>query len=150
MSQDVQSRFLLRFDRIWAQARRVQLVQAICWGVLLALAGLGLLAAFDYAFELSHTLRVIGLSTVAVASAGVALGLVVASLRRWRRSATAATIEEVFPQLGQRIRTTVQFGEMSSAEIRHEGVATTLVTALEDDTVKLAQPLPLDAVIPWK
>src|SRR5204863_5613793 len=61
-----------------------------------------------------------------------------------------ATIEEVFPQLGQRIRTTVQFGEMSSDEIQHEGVATTLVTALEDDTVKLAQPLPLDAVIPWK
>lgn len=145
-----QSTFLNRFDRIWAQARRVQLVQAICWGVVLALAGLGLLAAADYGLELSHRLRLIGLSVVAITSAGLAIGLVVASLRRWRRSATAATIEEVFPQLGQRIRTTVQFGEMSSAENRHQGVATTLVSALEDDTVKLAQPLPLDAVIPWK
>jgi hypothetical protein len=150
MSHDVSSRFLNRFDRIWAQARRVQLVQAVCWGVLLALAGLGLLAAIDYAFELSRTLRIVGLSVMALAAASLALGLVVISLRRWRRSATAATIEEVFPQLGQRIRTTVQFSEMSTAEIQHEGVATTLVSALEDDTVKLAQPLPLDAVIPWK
>lgn len=145
-----QSRFLNRFDRIWSQARRVQLVQAACWGILIALGGLGLLAAIDYAVELSHLLRVIGLSLVAVASGGLAIALVVGSLRRWRRSATAATIEEVFPQLGQRIRTTVQFGEMSSDEIQHEGVKTTLVSALEDDTVKLAQPLPLDAVIPWK
>jgi hypothetical protein len=145
-----QTRFLLRFDRIWAQARRVQLIQALCWGLLAVLAGWGILAAADYALELSHTVRVIGLSMVAVASAALAIGLVVASLRRWRRGATAATIEEVFPQLGQRIRTTVQYGEMSSDEIQHEGVATTLVSALEDDTVKLAQPLPLDAVIPWK
>jgi hypothetical protein len=145
-----QARFLNRFDRIWSQARRVQLVQALCWGLLFALAGLGLLAAVDYAVELSHLLRVIGLSIVGIASLGLIVALVVASLRRWRRTATAATIEEVFPQLGQRIRTTVQFGEMSSDEIQHEGVATTLITALEDDTVKLAQPLPLDAVIPWK
>src|SRR5678815_5454236 len=98
-----QTRFLRRFDRIWSQARRVQLVQALCWGVLTALAGLGLLAAADYALELSHTLRLIGLSVVAVAAGGVAIGLVIESLRRWRRNATAATIEEVFPQLGQRI-----------------------------------------------
>ena len=145
-----QARFLNRFDRIWSQARRVQLVQALCWGLLFALAGLGLLAAVDYAVELSHLLRLIGLSIVGIAAVGLIVALVVASLRRWRRTATAATIEEVFPQLGQRIRTTVQFGEMSSDEIQHEGVATTLVTALEDDTIKLAQPLPLDAVIPWK
>lgn len=145
-----QSKFLIRFDRIWAQARRVQLVQALCWGVLAALGGLALLAAADYSLELSHTFRLLGLSSVGVLSAGTAIALIAGSLHRWRRSATAATIEDVFPQLGQRIRTTVQYGEMSSEEIQHEGVATTLVAALEDDTVQLALPLPLDAVIPWK
>src|SRR5207249_4634763 len=51
---------------------------------------------------------------------------------------------------GQRIRTTVQYGPLSDPQIEHEGIATSLVTALEDDTVRRAQPLPLDAVIPWK
>ncbi|MCY0464288.1 hypothetical protein OVW20_29325, partial [Klebsiella pneumoniae] len=74
----------------------------------------------------------------------------VQSVRRWRRQATAAAIEQVFPQLGQRIRTTVQFSPLSSGEIEEEGVATTLVCALEEDTVERAQPLPLDAVVPWK
>ena len=87
-----QTRFLRRFDRIWSQARRVQLVQALCWGVLTALAGVGLLAATDYAFELSHMLRLIGLSVVAVAASGVAIGLVVESLRRWRRGLDVRTI----------------------------------------------------------
>jgi hypothetical protein len=144
------SRFLRRFDRIWSQARRVQLVQALCWGILAALAGLGLLAAGDYLFEMSRNARLIGLGVVIVAALGITIVLVVQSLRRWQRNATAAAIEVVFPQLGQRIRTTVQYGEMSSSQIEHEGVATTLVTALEEDTVRLAQPLPLDAVIPWK
>jgi hypothetical protein len=76
--------------------------------------------------------------------------LSVQSVRRWRRTATAAAIEQVFPQLGQRIRTTVQFGPLSSDQLGEAGVATNLVTALEDDTVRRAQPLPLDAVIPWK
>jgi len=150
MASHEKSRFLRRFDRIWSQARRVQLVQALCWGILTVLAGLGLLAAADYWLEMSRPLRQTGLAVAVLASLGVAIGLVIQSLRKWQRTATAATIEEVFPQLGQRIRTTVQYGELSSEEIQHEGVVTTLVDALEEDTVKVAQPLPLDAVIPWK
>jgi hypothetical protein len=144
------SRFLRRFDRIWSQARRVQVFQALCWGLLSALAGLGLLAAADYWLEIPLQARIAGLVMVGLASLVVTISLIVQSLRRWHRNATAAAIEVVFPQLGQRIRTTVQYGELSTDEIVHEGVATTLVTALEEDTVQVAQPLPLDAVIPWR
>ncbi|MEX2027823.1 MAG: hypothetical protein WEH44_10980, partial [Pirellulaceae bacterium] len=147
---DTKSAFVSRFDRIWAQARRVQLSQALCWGVLTALAGIALLAAVDYCWELPRLARVAALVATGVAAVTIAVMLSVQSVRRWQRQATAATIEQFFPQLGQRIRTTVQYGELSAEKIAGEGVATTLVGALEADTVKRAQPLPLDAVVPWK
>jgi hypothetical protein len=147
---DTKSLFVSRFDRIWAQARRVQLSQALCWGVLTALAGIALLAALDYWWELPRLARMAALIVTGVAAVSVAVVLSIQSVRRWQRQATAAAIEQVFPQLGQRIRTTVQYGELSTGQIESEGVATTLVGALEADTVKRAQPLPLDAVVPWK
>jgi hypothetical protein len=147
---DTKSAFVSRFDRIWAQARRVQLSQALCWGVLTALAGIALLAAIDYWWELPRLARIGALVATAIAAVVVAVMLSVQSVRRWQRQATAATIEQFFPQLGQRIRTTIQYGELSQGQIEGEGVATNLVGALEADTVKRAQPLPLDAVVPWK
>jgi hypothetical protein len=150
MSADTKSAFITRFDAIWAQARRVQLSQALCWAVLAALAGIALLAAADYWLELPLALRLAAVVAISVGAIAVAISLAVQSVRRWRRQATAAAIEQVFPQLGQRIRTTVQYGELSDGQIAEEGVATTLVAALEDDTIQRADPLPLDAVIPWK
>ena len=150
MSTGSKSDFLSRFDSIWAQARRVQLSQAICWALLTLLAGIALLAAADYWLELPLVLRIGAMGVIGVGSIAVAITLAMKSVRRWRRQATAAAIEQVFPQLGQRIRTTVQYGEMKSGQIEEAGVATTLVTALEADTVRAAQPLPLDAVVPWK
>jgi hypothetical protein len=147
---ETRSSFVRRFDRIWLQARRVQLWQALCWSLLTALAGVAMLAAIDYACELSRPWRVAGVAAIAVAALAVVAYLAFRSLRRWKRNATASAIERVFPQLGQRIRTTVQYGDLSAGEIQASGVATTLVAALEDDTVRRAQPLPLDAVVPWK
>ena len=144
------SNFIRRFDSIWSQARRVQLSQALCWAILTLVAGIACLAAIDYWLELPRPLRIAGMAVVGVVSATVAVALAVFSVRRWQRNATAATIEEFFPQLGQRIRTTVQYGELSNHEMQEAGVATALVAALEDDTTRVAQPLPLDAVIPWK
>lgn len=150
MSADSKSAFISRFDAIWAQARRVQLSQAVCWAVLTALAGVALLAAADYWLELPLPLRWGAMAAIVVGAVAVAVSLAMQSVRRWRRQATAAAIEQVFPQLGQRIRTTVQYGELSDGQIADEGVAGSLVTALETDTIERASPLPLDAVIPWK
>jgi hypothetical protein len=128
----------------------VQISQALCWAALTLLAGIAALAAIDYWLELPLALRIAAMAAIGVGSIAVAVSLALKSVRRWRRQATAAAIEQVFPQLGQRIRTTVQYGELEAGEIEEAGVATTLVTALEADTVRAAQPLPLDAVIPWK
>ena len=89
--------FLSRFDHIWAQARRVQLSQALCWAILTLLAGIALLAAADYWLELPLALRLAAIAAVVVGSVAVAISLGVQSVRRWQRQATAATIEKVFP-----------------------------------------------------
>src|SRR4051794_15059451 len=88
-----ESVFMERFNQIWAQARRVELTQAACWALLTALAGLALLAAADYWLELSRPTRIASLGLISIASIAVAARLVVCSLRRWQRQATAATIE---------------------------------------------------------
>src|SRR5947208_4129846 len=147
---EIRSAFVPRFNRIWAQARLVQLAQALCWAVLVVLAGLTLLAAADYWLELSRLSRILAVAAIGLSAIMVGATLSVQSFRRWQRNATAAAIEHVFPQLGQRIRTTVQYGDLSAGEIEDIGIANTLVAALEDDTIRLAQPLPLDAVVPWK
>ncbi|HWB11416.1 MAG TPA: DUF4175 family protein [Pirellulales bacterium] len=150
MSAETRSSFIRRFDHIWQQARRVQLGQAVCWSLLTALGGVATLAAVDYACELNRPWRVTAASATALAALAVAGYLAVRSLRRWQRNATASAIERVFPQLGQRIRTTVQFGDLAPRDIEASGATSTLVAALEDDTIRRAQPLPLDAVVPWR
>ena len=146
---EFRSAFVRRFDRIWARARRVQISQAFCWALLTMLAGLWLLAAADFWFELSLGVRRVAVIAVGLSSIGVAIALVVRSLHRWRRQATAVTIEHVFPQLGQRIRTTVECAELNSGQLQRAGLVRALVAALDADTIRVAQPLPLDAVVPW-
>ena len=93
-----------------------------------------LLAAADYYLELSLAVRTGAVLTIGAAAIVVAAVLVVHSLRRWRRQTTAATMEYVFPQLGQRIRTTVECAELSSTQIANAGMARSLVVALDDDS----------------
>ena len=66
MSTDTRSTFVTRFDRIWAQARRVQLWQSLCWGVLTALGGIALLTGVDYLLELPHLLRTVAMVAIGV------------------------------------------------------------------------------------
>lgn len=150
MPGEPRSRFVQRFNRIWLQARAVQLWQSLGWTILAGLAGLAAVMLLDYYWELTHGARVVAMAVVGAATLGVGLSLCVASLRQWGRGATAAAIEQFFPQLGQRVRTTVQFGELPAVQVEHEGIASTLVAALEEDTLRRAMPLPLDAVVPWR
>ena len=77
-------------------------------------------------------------------------GKVIAPFRWWTRPRTAVEIESRFPQLGQRIRTVVQYAELSLERIHSEGAAPSLVDALEQETEIKVQPLPLDRIVPWR
>ena len=90
-----------------------------------------------------------GLAVAAVVSLAVLLARVVLPMRWWTRPRTAAEIEGRFPQLGQRIRTVVQYAVLDAEQIDSEGATPSLVDALEDETEARAEPLPLDRIVPW-
>ena len=140
--------FVNRFDKAWAAVRRVQLWLGVLWALLVAGCGVAVLAAGDYFLELPRLVRVIGLGVVAAAAAIAAAAGILAPWFRWSRQRTAAALEQRFPQLGQRVRTVVQFSGRDRQEIAAQGVAPGLVSALEQDTEARAAPLDLQRVAP--
>ena len=142
--------FLNRFRSVWARKRRVELGQVAVATLLLALIGLGALAIADYSWELDRSVRVVALGMTLGVVALFAINSFWRTVRRWSQPTTAAEIEAAFPQLGQSVRTTVQFGTMQVEQVRSEGVATTLVTALAEQTHQRALPLTIEDVVPVK
>jgi hypothetical protein len=148
MSTTSPSGFVRRFNAVWSRMRLVLTGQAVCWTLLLATVGISLLAALDYVFELGWTARAIGLAAVGSATVILAGVLLAGVFRTWSRPRTAVEIERCFPQLGQSVRTAVQFGGRPEEAVQAEGVATTLVAALETETDASTRPLELESIIP--
>ncbi len=150
ISEPRPTKFLARFEHVCAALRRYQVRKGLCWTLLAAALGLAALAAADFRWELPWNGRAAGLLAFGVATLAVLLGQVILPLRWWTKPRTAVEIESKFPQLGQRIRTVVQYAGLSDDLIQTEGVAPSLVDALERETEIKVQPLPLDRVVPWR
>jgi hypothetical protein len=142
------SGFVGRFDRTWSRLRRTELVCGVCWTALAAAAGLGFLAAADYGWELPWALRAAGLAAAGVAVLLTAGLGILRPLRWWSQPRTAVEIERRFPELGQRVRTVVQYAGQEREAVAREGVLPTLVAALVEDTDRQAQPLDLAVLVP--
>ena len=140
--------FVRRFDELRWSIRRAELWHGVFWVLLVAAGGLAALAAADYLLELAWPVRAAGLGGLACVAAWVALRMVFSPWQWWSRPRTAVEIEQRFPQLGQRVRTVIEFSGRAHGEVTAEGVAPALVAALEDDTHLQAQPLDLGAVVP--
>lgn len=142
--------FLKRFQSVRSQKLRVLLGETLARTGLCLLIGAALAVAADYFWELDRTTR--GACLAAVGLVGIAYGLraLVQTTNAWGTPKTAAEIEESFPELGQSVRTSVQFGRMSLAQVQSEGVATMLVTALVEETHRRALPLTIEDVIPLR
>ena len=140
--------FLGRFEHVRASLRRSQILLGLAWTVLVAGACLLALTAADFRFELSWNVRLIGFGAMLVAVLATFATQVVAPVRWWSRPRTAAEIERKFPELGQRIRTIVQYGVLTDEAIDEAGIAPQLVDALHDETEERVKPLPLDRVLP--
>ncbi|MDB5350356.1 MAG: hypothetical protein JWN86_1603 [Planctomycetota bacterium] len=143
-------RFQRRFEQIWSALRNYQLRLGLAAALLVASTGLGLVAWSDYRFELSRPARALGLATLLVAVAATLWRWVVVPLRWWTRPRTAIEIEGRFPQLGQRIRTVVQYSGLGDDAIVTQGATPGLVDALNDETEAQVGPLPLDSIVPWR
>ena len=142
--------FLARFQHIWTSLRRYQVREGLGWSFLACALGLALLTLADYRLELPWNTRAVGLVGVLVATLIMFWSRVISPLRWWTRRRTATEIESRFPQLGQRIRTVVQYAGLTETSLHAEGVTPSLVDALEEDTEIQAEPLPLDRIVPWR
>ena len=106
----------------------------------------GLLAAADWLLILSLAARAVGL----IALGAVAALLVIRDLlsrRRFGKPDAAVEVENAFPQLGQRVRTTLEYTEPTPATMP---AAPGLVSALATDTDHRTSGLDFRSLIPWR
>ncbi|MBW3542300.1 MAG: hypothetical protein KY476_18690, partial [Planctomycetes bacterium] len=140
--------FLSRFESLRRRMRTTLVATAVFAAALAAAVGVAALAAADFHFEFSWNARAVLLGGLG--------GLVLAALahrlwriaRRWSRPATAAGLEERFPELGQRMRTAVEYGDRSAVALSAEGINPGLVDALEAETSSRTRPVALERVVP--
>jgi hypothetical protein len=126
--------------------RRYLLVRCLLQVTILGLAGLSLLGFADWMWTLSPTVRGDGLLLLGVAALVLIIRLAIAPRRRFGHQDAACEIESAFPDLGQRVRTSLEYVEptRTTAPVLPE-----LVEALADETQERTRGLNLKRIIPW-
>jgi hypothetical protein len=141
----VRSGLISRLETTRQGMRRFSRTRSLMRGLLIVLAAAGALAAADWLWVLGTPVRAAGLLGLA-ALAGALLYRALVSPRLFGRQEAAEEVEAAFPQLGQRVRTTLQYSEPGpdSAPALPE-----LVDALASDTSRRATGLDFARLIPW-
>ena len=113
-------------------------------------AVVAIVAAIDFRWELDASVRTGGLVAGVLIAMGVVAWLLVRVWRRWGAASTAAEVEQLHPEFGQRVRTTVQFAQQSDSDLRHVGVEPRLVEALGEETDTNVLPGEMEQVVPTR
>jgi len=142
--------FYDRFEDLRRRLRRHLGWQTLTVLAICSLLGFVIVAGLDYRFELPWMLRAISVGSFAAAGVFLSVWLLIIGLASWSRYRTAAAIERKFPELGQRVRTTVEYRGRSIEQLKQAGVAPGLVRALETEAAVSTLPLPLENLIPIK
>jgi len=145
---ELRQAFRRRFRAVTRQIWSLYVGRGIARTVLVAAVLAAVVATADYAYELSWWTRAGLMVTGSAALVTLAIMWVVRPARGWNRVRVAAELEGLFPRLGQRLRTAEQHGERSTDELTRDGVAPSLVAALEEETAEKVRPLPFQAALP--
>jgi hypothetical protein len=129
-----------------AGMRFFQFVRGTLRAGLVALVLAGLLAFIDWMWPLGVNVRAAGLAFLAVVATVVACRQLLAR-RRYGRAEAAAAVEARFPELGQSVRTTLEYTEPAPDTAP---AAPYLIRALAEDTERRTRALPFHSLIPWK
>ncbi|MEX2137875.1 MAG: hypothetical protein WD894_01350 [Pirellulales bacterium] len=138
------SDFLSRFDRLVRSYRRASVLQAVFGGLLVLLLALGAVAAIDFFFEVSRDVRAVATSAILVVTVGSLAWLSFRALVKTSDDSVAAKLESDFPELGQAVRTSVQFRQ----SVVGAGVSPSLVSAMQRDLSVRSNELPLHETVP--
>jgi Domain of unknown function (DUF4175) len=126
--------------------KRFGLAMGLAGLILALIAGCVVIAVADVSWVLPTWVRAVALAGLTVA----ALGYLVSFLGRSRRLVgpieTASEIETAYPELGQRVRTTLEYLEPTPKTMP---ASPSLVGALVADTNRRSRSLPFSVVVPW-
>jgi hypothetical protein len=135
--------FLSRFDDFARDYRRNHKLRRVYWTLTVVLGVLAGIAAVDFLIELQYPVRA---SLSALLLTAAAVGTIV-GVHRLARTATnlaiAAQIEDSFPELGQAVRTAVQYRD----EPASAGASPSLLAAMQSDLSARTAVLPLDRAL---
>src|SRR5207245_8371436 len=106
-----------------------------------------LIALADWFFVLDSTIRGAGLGLMAVAALALFYRWAIAPRRHYGRQDAAAEVETTFPDLGQQVRTALEYVEPTPATAP---ALPALVTELANQTDQRTRQLDLTSVIPWR
>jgi hypothetical protein len=117
------------------------------WLMLVELTlAVGLVLA-DWLWVLSGPVRLAGLTAMVGIGLGILYRCFIHPVRKLHRLDAAADVESGFPELGQRVRTTVEYTESTLAA---SPASPGLVRALLNDTEQRTSRLSFNRIIPWK
>ncbi len=122
-------------------------MKAVSNGMLMTVLGFTALVVSDFWLELPLNLRRMLLGAVVLGGLFVAFGWVLRIIRWWNAGNTAAEIERTFPELGQSVRTSIEFGRMSEAELLSAGIAPSMVENLQTQTDRRTLAIDLPAIV---
>jgi hypothetical protein len=135
-----------RLEATRADMHTFQQTRCLLTTFLIVLLLAGLLAAADWLWILGTPIRAGGLLLLG----GVAVVLLVRGLlarRRFGRPDAAVEVETAFPQLGQRVRTALEYTEPTLATMP---AAPALVTVLATDADRRTRSLDFHGLVPWR
>ena len=115
--------FYDRFEDLRRRLRRHLSWQTLTVLAICSLSGLVGIASLDYRFEMPWSVRAAALGFSAGAGIVLAGWLLITGLKSWTRFRTASAIERKFPELGQRVRTTIEYRNRSVDQMKSVGVA---------------------------
>jgi hypothetical protein len=140
------SRLVERLEATRADVHAFRRVQRLLTTILVVLLLAGILAAADWLWILNTAIRAGGLLLLAgVAILYLARGF--RSRRKFGRPDAAVEVETAFPQLGQRVRTTLEYSEPTAATMP---AAPGLVAALATDADSRTRGLDFRGLVPWR
>jgi hypothetical protein len=136
-----------RLDGTRAGMRRFLQYRCLLRTALVVLVLGGLLATADWLWVLSFPIRLTCLLCVGIVATGLLESGLLLTARKFGRRDAAAEVEDAFPQLGQRVCTTLEYSEPDAAPMP---AAPGLVAALADDTGRRTSDLDFRGLIPWR
>jgi Domain of unknown function (DUF4175) len=126
--------------------RRYRLALALAGAAFVGIAVASVVAVADVSWVLPTWVRAVGLVALAGSMVGVLAKGLLAHGRRFGKGEAAAEVESSFPELGQRLRTTLEYSEPTPDTAP---ASAGLVKALVVDTDRQADGLDFPAVVPW-